>query len=154
LAAIVHEPLRMAGHKDRGEQDALISQIKRDVSDRPGDLALIQMALLETWNQQKLNNSSLLEAYARVGGISGALAHAGEDGRTRKLDLKKQDLLEPIFVRLINLGETGGATRRVARTDEFDGTRRELVKRLSEERCSRLLLLGTETVEICHEQLI
>src|SRR5262249_50540147 len=39
LAAIVHEPLRMAGHKDRGEQDALISQIKRDASERPGDLA-------------------------------------------------------------------------------------------------------------------
>jgi hypothetical protein len=35
LAAIVHEPLRMAGHKDRGEQDALISQIKRDASERP-----------------------------------------------------------------------------------------------------------------------
>ena len=51
LAAIVHEPLRMAGHKDRGEQDALISQIKRDASDRPGDL--IQMALFETWKQHK-----------------------------------------------------------------------------------------------------
>jgi hypothetical protein len=154
LAAIVHEPLRMAGHKDRAEQDALISQIQRDVSDRPGDLALIQMALFETWKQHKLDNSNLLEAYARVGGISGALAHAAEEVRTRKLDPKQQSLLEPVFVRLINLGDTGGATRRVARADEFDGSRRDLIKLLSEERCSRLLLLGTETVDICHEQLI
>jgi hypothetical protein len=41
LAAIVREPLLMAGHKDRGEQDALAAQIRRDISDRPGDLARI-----------------------------------------------------------------------------------------------------------------
>jgi hypothetical protein len=132
----------MAGHKDRGEQDALISQIKRDASERPGDLALIQMALFETWKKHKQDNSSLLEAYTRVGGISGALAHAAEEVRTKKLEPKQQDLLEPIFVRLINLGDTSGATRRVARIDEFDGSRRDLIKMLSEERCSRLLLLG------------
>jgi hypothetical protein len=154
LAAIVHKPLRMAGHKDQGEQDALISQIQRDVSDRPGDLALIQMALFETWRKHKLDNSRLLEAYAGVGAISGALAHAAEEVRTKKLDPKQQDLLEPVFVRLINLGDTSGATRRVARIDEFDGSRRDLIKLLSEERCSRLLLLGAETVDICHEQLI
>jgi energy-coupling factor transporter ATP-binding protein EcfA2 len=154
LAAIVREPLRMAGHTDQGEQDALISQIKRDVSDRPGDLALIQMALFETWKQHKLDNSNLLESYTKVGGISGALAHAAEEVRAKKLNPKQQDLLEPVFVRLINLGDTGGATRRVARIDEFDGSRRALIKLLSEEGCSRLLLLGTETVDICHEQLI
>jgi hypothetical protein len=96
LAAIVHEPLRMAGHKDRGEQDALITQIKRDVSDRPGDLALVQMALFETWKQHKLDNSNLLESYTKVGAISGALAHAAEEVRTKKLDLKQQNLLEPV----------------------------------------------------------
>src|SRR5262249_44854423 len=90
----------------------------------------------------------------RVGGVSGALAHAAEEVRTKKLDPTQQDLLEPIFVRLINLGDTGGATRRVARIDEFYGSRRGLIKMLSGERCSPLLLLGTETVDICHEQLI
>ena len=74
--------------------------------------------------------------------------------RTNKLDVKQQDLLEPVLVRLINLGDTRGATRRVARIDEFDDSRRDLIKVLSEERCSRLLLLGAETVDICHERLI
>jgi hypothetical protein len=57
LAAIVREPLLMAGHKERGEQDALAAQIRRDISDRPGDLALIQMVLFETWKQHKANRS-------------------------------------------------------------------------------------------------
>jgi hypothetical protein len=74
--------------------------------------------------------------------------------RTKRLDAKQQDLVESVFVRLINLGDTGGATRRVAGFHEFDGPRADLVRMLSEERCSRLLLLGTETVDICHEQLI
>jgi hypothetical protein len=154
LSEIVREPLGMAGHKDRGEQDALLAQVRRDVSDRPGDLALIQMALFETWKQHKLDKSSLLEAYTRVGGVPGALAHAAEELRTKILDAKQQDLVESVFVRLINLGDTGGATRRIARIDEFDGPHAHLVRMLSEERCSRLLLLNSDTVEICHEQLI
>jgi hypothetical protein len=154
LSAIVHEPLRMAGHKDQGEQHALLAHIRRDVSDRPGDLALIQMALFETWKQHKLDKSRLLEAYTKVGGVSGALAHAAEEVRTKRLDTKQQNLLEPVLVRLINLGDTGGATRRVAGIHEFDDSRGDLVRMLSEERCSRLLLLGTNSVELCHEQLI
>jgi WD40 repeat protein len=154
LAAIIYEPLLMAGHKDRGEQDALLAQVRRDVSDRPGDLALIQMALFETWKQHKVDKSSLLEAYTAVGRVSGALAHAAEEVRTKRLDAKQQDLVEPVFVRLITLGDTGGATRRIASFHEFDSRRGNLVKMLSEEGCSRLLLLGADTVEICHEQLI
>jgi tetratricopeptide (TPR) repeat protein len=154
LAEAVRKPLLMAGHKDSAEQDALIAQIRRDVSDRPGDLALVQMALFETWKRHKIGQYGLLEAYTEVGGVSGALAHAAEEVRTKKLDAKQQALLEPIFVRLINLGDTSGATRRVARIDEFDDSRRDLIKVLSEERSSRLLLLSAETVDICHEQLI
>ena len=154
LAAIVREPLLLAGHKDKGVQDALIAQIRRDVSDRPGDLALIQMALFETWKQHKLFGSGLLEAYTSVGGVLGALAHAAEDVRINKLDAKQQGLLEPIFVRLVNLGDTGGATRRIARNEEFDQSRGALIKLLSEEEYSRLLLLSSGTVDICHEQLI
>jgi hypothetical protein len=138
----------------RHVQDALFVEIRRDVSDRPGDLALVQMALFETWKQHKPQKSSLLEAYTKVGGVSGALAHAAEEVRSNMLDAKQQDLVEPVFVRLINLGDTGGATRRVARIHEFHDALGDLVRMLSEERCSRLLLLGTDQVEICHEQLI
>jgi hypothetical protein len=69
-------------------------------------------------------------------------------------------LLEAVLVRLVNLGETGGATRRSARFDEFNSVRgtnserRALTEKLTKEHYGRLLLAGSDTVEICHEQLI
>src|SRR5262249_6542854 len=85
LDAIVHRPLILAGHSDEAERDALVAAIRRDVSDRPGDLALVQMALYETWRESKAGKENLNEAYSSVGGVAGALAHAAEEVRTKKL---------------------------------------------------------------------
>jgi hypothetical protein len=82
LAAIVHRPLILAGHQNEAERDALLAAIRQDVSDRPGDLALVQMALFETWRESKGGKQNLVEAYSRVGGVAGALAHAAEEVRT------------------------------------------------------------------------
>jgi hypothetical protein len=57
-------------------------------------------------------------------------------------------------VRLVNLGETGGATRRAARRSEFDPARRKLAEKLTTDQYGRLLRAGGDTFEICHEQLI
>jgi hypothetical protein len=154
LAAIVHRPLKLAGHQDEAERDALLAAVRRDVSDRPGDLALVQMALFETWRKSKGGQENLIEAYGRVGGVAGALAHAAEEVRTKKLTEDEAGLLEATLVRLVNLGETGGATRRPAQRDEFDPTRSALAKKLTTDQYGRLLLAGADTIEICHEQLI
>jgi tetratricopeptide (TPR) repeat protein len=154
LAAIVHRPLILAGHTNQVERNALLAAVRRDVSDRPGDLALVQMALHETWRESKVNRENLMEAYGRVGGVAGALAHAAEEVRTNKLTQEEATLLEPVLVRLVNLGETGGATRRVGRRDEFNPALRSLAEKLTTEDFRRLLLAGSETIEICHEQLI
>ena len=37
------------------------------------DLALVQMALFETWRESKAGRENLVEAYSRVGGVAGAL---------------------------------------------------------------------------------
>jgi tetratricopeptide (TPR) repeat protein len=154
LAAIVHRPLIVAGHQDEGQRDALLAAIRHDVSDRPGDLALVQMALYETWRQRSGGRENLIEAYSRVGGVAGALAHAAEEVRTKKLNKDEAGLLEAVLVRLVNLGETGGATRRAAGRDEFDSARRALAEKLTTDQYARLLLAGSDTIEICHEQLI
>jgi tetratricopeptide (TPR) repeat protein len=86
--------------------------------------------------------------------VAGALAHAAEEVRTQKLNSDEAELLEATLVRLVNLGETGGATRRAARRDEFDPARRALADKLTTEQYGRLLLAGADTIEICHEQLI
>jgi hypothetical protein len=108
----VHRPLALVGHNDEAERDALLAAIRQDVSDRPGDLALAQMALYETWRESGGGRENLVEAYSRVGGVAGALAHRAEEVRTEKLSEEEAGLHEAVLVRLVNLGETGGATRR------------------------------------------
>jgi hypothetical protein len=136
------------------QRDALLMAIRRDVSDRPGDLALVQMALSETWRESNVGRDNLVEAYSRVGGVAGALAHMAEDVRRNKLSENEGKLLDAVLARLVVLGDTGGATRRVASREEFDGAKRDLTERLTTEQCGRLLLAGANSIEICHEQLI
>jgi WD40 repeat protein len=154
IAEAVREPLALAGHADLAEQDAVIDSIRRDISDRAGDLALVQMALYAMWQKHKADGAGLLIAYSQVGGVAGALAHEAESVRTHRLDAGERELLAPVFARLVRLGETGGATRRVADFADFDPPRRTLVGKLATEDCGRLLLAGETSVEIAHEALI
>ncbi|MEO8667000.1 MAG: toll/interleukin-1 receptor domain-containing protein, partial [Bauldia sp.] len=154
LAEIVNEPLKLAGHKDEAERNALIAQIRRDVSNRAGDLALVQMALFETWARRNEHGGDLLETYIAVGGVVGALANAAEEVRRAKLDPAERDMLESVLVRLVTLGDTGGATRRTASIEEYDATRQALIRKLATDGYGRLLLTSDRTVEICHEQLL
>ena len=57
-------------------------------------------------------------------------------------------------MRLVRLGDTGGATRRTAALDEFDGARRALLQRLGEDEYGRLVAVGATSAEIAHEALI
>jgi hypothetical protein len=86
LAAIVHRPLILAGHENETQRDALLTAIRHDVSKRPGDLAPVQMALYKTWRESNGGRENLIEAYSRVGGVAGALAHVAEEVRTKKLN--------------------------------------------------------------------
>ncbi|MBY5896042.1 TIR domain-containing protein [Rhizobium leguminosarum] len=157
LADIVREPLRLAGRTDQGEQEALVKQIRQQASDRAGDLALVQMALSEAWTRRREHNDDLVESFVAVGGVAGALANAAEEVRTERLDETEQQLLESVLVRLVVLGEAAGATRRTAGLDEFGppgDPKRLLIDKLADGKYGRLLLTGSGTVEICHEQLV
>jgi hypothetical protein len=154
IAEAVRKPLALAGHTDVLEQDALIASIRHDISDRPGDLALVQMALYAMWQTHKADGTDLLVAYSRVGGVVGALAHEAENVRTHRLDAGERELLPAVFARLVRLGETGGATRRLADQGDFDPPRRALAGKLATEDCGRLLLTGETSVEVAHEASI
>ena len=52
LRRIVTEPLRLAAIEP-ADREALASEVLRDVGERPGDLALVQMALTETWRRAR-----------------------------------------------------------------------------------------------------
>jgi WD40 repeat protein/energy-coupling factor transporter ATP-binding protein EcfA2 len=157
LADIVEKPLLLAGHSDKGEQGSLIRQIMQQSTDRAGDLALVQMALYEAWSRLQLNGGDLLESFVSVGGVTGALANAAEEVRTAKLEPAEQQVLEAVLVRLVVLGEAAGATRRTALLDEFgtvQSPKRQLINKLADGTYGRLLLTGSDSVEICHEQLV
>ena len=79
------------------------------------------MALKAAWRERRRPPIDLFEAYHSVGGVRGALANEAEKVRTTSLPADDQARLESIFVRLVRLGDTGGATRRTAALDEFDG---------------------------------
>lgn len=154
LSEAIEQPLKLAGHSDPGERDALVQLFCRDLMDRPGDLALVQMALYSLWNERSAHGGDLLQAYAALGGLAGALATMAEQVRTQTLDPDESALLWPLMVRLIRLGDAAGATRRLADLDELDPPRRALAGKLATDRCSRLLVVGDSTVEISHEALI
>ena len=104
--------------------------------------------------KHRADKVDLLVAYSEVGGVAGALAQKAERVRT-KLDKDGRGALLPgIFVRLVRLGETGGATRRMAEFSDFDDRRRALAAELASEEKGRLLLAGETSVEIAHEALI
>ncbi len=160
LEQAVCAPLRMAGFADELEQKALAAEMRRDLGDRPGDLALAQMALWTVWRNRRAHGGSLLKAYVDVGGVSGALAQEAERVRTAKLSDDELALLPALFVRLVRLGETGGVLRRLASKEEFDDARYALAQKLASDDYGRLLLVGegqraeSVKIEVCHEALI
>ena len=159
---LIKQPLALVGYGNTAEQDALVQRIQFDLSDRDGDLALLQMALYLAWRDKdkECHGGSLLSAWQ---GIHNAL---GEEARRIEDDLRgrhNDNLLLPIFIRLIQLGENGlQATRRTAASIEFSTEARYLIDCLANEKNGRLLQLsdmknrqdGSFTVEIAHEALI
>ena len=153
LTAAVCEPLRLAGEGGEPALEALLKMVKRDISDQPSDLPLLQVALRAAWQEHKARGRPMVEAYQFVGGVRSALANEAENVRN-KLSPDDKARLESIFVRLVRPGETGGATRRTASLDEFDKTRRDLLQRLGSDENGRLVAVGATSAEIAHEALI
>jgi WD40 repeat protein len=158
LRRVVTEPLKLAG-VNQGDREALASSVLRDVGERPGDLALVQFALTEAWRQRGQHQGDLLQTYAAVGRVEGALARAAEAVYTTVLGGDKDSTeTEAVFIRLVRLGDTGGATRRLAHRREFNDQRWALLQTLAREEGNRLVLIsgveGEERAEIAHEALV
>jgi len=105
-----------------------------------------------------MHGGNLLSAYAAVGRVEGALADAAEHVRLYVLSEGERSILDSILVRLVRLGDTGGATRRIASRDEFDCDHWQLIQKLAEKRGKRLVLVRGDDAqpiaEIAHEALV
>ena len=149
----VCKPLWLAGERDEAATAALLSAVQSDISHQASDLPLMQVALRAAWQEHKATGRPMLECYQSVGRVSGALAREA-DNALQRLSRDDQAMLESIFVRLVWLGDTGGATRRTAALDEFDAPRKSLLQRLGGDNYGRLVAVGERTAELSHEALI
>jgi WD40 repeat protein len=176
LRAAVEKPLVLAG-VPADSAKALADAVLRDVREQPADLALLQMALTETWRRRSEFDGDLLRAYDGIGRVEGALAVAAEDvfsnqkNQPEKLLADERPIAESLFMRLVRLGDSGArsATRRSVRRRELTKEGWEVAQKLANEYCRRLLVIGTvpgadagpsmdgpdsSIAEIAHEKLV
>ena len=157
LRRCITEPLRLAGVTG-DTVTAYTNDVLSDLNERPGDLALLQVALYETWQRKNQFGGNLSASFATVGRVAGALATAANDVINHELTEGDRGLADSVFIRLARLGDTGGPVRRIATRDEFDDSRWKLIQKLATRKGGRLLLIGgseiAQTVEIAHEALV
>ncbi|MCU0511860.1 MAG: TIR domain-containing protein [Anaerolineae bacterium] len=88
----------------------LVDKILEDVKNQPGSLPLLQYALKELYERRD-GAKLTLAAYEAIGGVRQALARHAEDIYSQ-FDETTQGILRRVLLRLVEVSETGEATRR------------------------------------------
>ncbi len=142
-------------------ETGLATTIINDVGEQPGTLPLLQFAMTELFERREGQVLSL-DAYRKIGGVTGALARSAIDVYT-SLDEAAQGAAQQLFLRLITLGEGTEDTRRRVLLSELlaivDDSRQmeEVIDAFTQHRLLTLdrdLVTRAPTVEIAHEALI
>jgi serine/threonine protein kinase len=95
----------------------LLAEMVAEVADRPGALPLLQYALTEL--AERADDGVLtLDAYRRIGRVSGALARRAEQ-LFQPMNENGRDACRQLFLRLVTLGEGTEDTRRRVRRSEL-----------------------------------
>ena len=124
LRRAIERPARRAGLVVEPElADALLA----DVEGEPGALPLLSTTLLELWGRRD-GRRLQLAAYARSGGVQGAVARLAEDAYVA-LDPTQQAAARTLFLRLCDEDEGGTIVRRRIALDEQDARRRRAAHR-------------------------
>ena len=138
----------------------LLAEMIADVADRPGALPLLQYALTELAERAEDGVLSL-EAYRRIGRVSGALARRAEQ-LFEPLNEPSRDACRQLFLRLVTLGEGTEDTRHRVRHSELLTLAETRAMDAVIETYGRHRLLSFDrdpdtrepTVEIAHEALL
>jgi serine/threonine protein kinase/ABC-type glycerol-3-phosphate transport system substrate-binding protein len=138
----------------------LLAEMIADVADHPGALPLLQYALTEL--AERADEGVLtLDAYRRIGRVSGALARRAEQ-LFEPMNEPSRDACRQLFLRLVTLGEGTEDTRRRVRHSELLTLveAREMDAVIETYGRHRLLSFDRDpdtrepTVEIAHEALL
>ena len=131
----------------------LVDALLADVEGQPGALPLLSTALLELWRQRD-GRRLRLSAYARSGGVQGAVARLAEDAFV-ELDPSQQAVARKVLLRLADEEDGGAIVRRRIGLAELQAERSAevagVVARLADR---RLLTVSEGAVEVAHEALL
>ena len=130
----------------------LVEALLADVEGQPGALPLLSTALLELWRERDRRRLRLA-AYARSGGVQGAVARLAEDALRRASIAAHQAAARRLLLRLADEDESGAVVRRRIALAELEATEHgaEVVARLTDR---RLLTVSDGAVEVAHEALL
>ena len=99
----------------------LVESLLGDVEGEPGALPLLSTALLELWRERD-GRRLRLAAYARSGGVHGAVARLAEEAFVG-LEPERQAIARKLLVRLADEDESGAVVRRRIALAELGGER-------------------------------
>ncbi|WP_052517633.1 TIR domain-containing protein [Archangium violaceum] len=149
LRETVTRPAALSGLRfESGLVDALLAAVQA----QPGNLPLLQFALLQLWNE-RAGDLLTWEGYRRIGELPGAIARSAEQvfhGLTKT----QQQTARRAFSKLIIVGDgTGDTRRRVSRAElaEAGADVSDLLDRFIIE---RLLVADGDDIELAHEALV
>jgi WD40 repeat protein len=146
LGRAIERPAQRVGLSVEPE---LVEALLRDVEDQPGALPLLSTALLELWRGRDRRHLRLA-AYARSGGVQGAVARLAEDAYL-ELGPAEQDAARRLLLRLSEEDQGGTIVRRRIALDELESESAEVAARLTDR---RLLTVSDGAVEVAHEALV
>jgi len=159
LRLAVEEPAAMVGIHF---EDGLVNRVLADVKGAPGELPLLELALLELYERRREGLLSL-QAYENIGGIAGALVNRAETEFNRLDDPGKEILRKMFLLRLIQPGEgTEDTCRRVSKNELLAlGADIKLAEKVLNQWIDARLLTSTQDtsrgqdlVDVAHEALI
>jgi DNA-binding SARP family transcriptional activator/WD40 repeat protein len=146
LARAIERPAQRVGLSVEPE---LVEGLLRDVEGQPGALPLLSTALLELWRRRD-GRHLRLAAYARSGGVQGAVARLAEDAFL-ELGAAEQAVARRLLLRLCDEDPSGSIVRRRIALAELDADAAEVAARLTRR---RLLTTSEGAVEVAHEALL
>ena len=143
LRQVIERPLALAGAKlEQGLADTLLN----DVGDEPGNLPLLEHALLQLWELRQ-NQELTHDAYEKIGRLSGALENHADSVYAELSEGPEQEVARKIFVSLTQLGKASEDTRRRVRKADLlarysnDEMTTKVLQKLTE---SRLVTISGE----------
>jgi WD40 repeat protein/energy-coupling factor transporter ATP-binding protein EcfA2 len=149
LRETVTLPALLSGLRfEPGLAEALVSAVRA----QPGNLPLLQFALLQLWMERR-DNELTWEAYHRIGELRGAIARRAEQVFTG-LPEPRQQAARHAFKMLIIAGEETGYTRRRASRGALSEAGAEVPGILDRFVAARLLVVDGDDVELAHEALV